>query len=182
MQDVSRQHVIDRVAAGVEAELVAIEKLKKAGWKVTPSTSKQDRIDKIDCYLNNEPAQIKTRATGDDIIIEVYRPYYGADAEGTQNGRDTKGSYTMYVLSGRYGENPKVYRRKDISNKITELLKEWISADRPLEQGRSAWYRSKDASICIKEDNRDSVLKMLVYVKTDSLTEIHPNENIVSKS
>lgn len=179
MRDVSYQLPFQRVKAGQEQENLANKILGNLGWTVRKASSKEDRIDKIDCYLNDEPAQIKSRATGDDLIVEVYRPYVGMNTPGTKLGRDFKGKFTRYVIVGRNNELPKVYDKEEIFNTIIGIMERWSAANYVTKDGRSKTYRDDltGSMICIKEDNYDHVTKLLVYIPQNVLKELHPNED-----
>ena len=82
----------ERVKVGKKNEKRVINCLNKYhNWNLVEATREEDRIEKVDCYEVSKTgkrlaAQVKTRVSGDDILVDIFEPYYGLDDDRTKKG------------------------------------------------------------------------------------------------
>lgn len=70
-----------------------IKALRESGYKVVAATAREDKYDKVDCYIfwkgRWEPLQIKYRSSRNDIVMEVtFLDDKNYDSSTKFNGRD----------------------------------------------------------------------------------------------
>jgi hypothetical protein len=167
----------DRVKAGRSIEkqvLEVIEKIVvKSGYVVTPPTIRQDKHDKIDGVISRDgishSIQIKFRQTGEDILVEVIRPFtYEKVKAKVFDGRDMIGKADWYAVlhhSGRkiYWINASVLKRF-IEKAIDNFAKE-------LENGIKLDHREDGIELKIVNDPRDGIMKLMAFVTPEKVSK-----------
>lgn len=106
----------ERMAAGKAVE----DNIRKL-LNIAPSTSQEDIVNKIDGYLDGSPVQIKVRATGTDILLDLYEPYVSPTVKTL--GRDNNNNCKYYIVL--INNKVKVFLKSDIQSVVDSLLSLW---------------------------------------------------------
>lgn len=102
------------------------------GFDLQEVSIEADRKKKIDRQWhlpNGEVRQVQIKArmghSGDDILIDVFEPYYGDGHANTKPGRDCKGQYDTYICLSNDGKEIRIIDGKRQKAIIEELITEW---------------------------------------------------------
>lgn len=135
MENIQYKNISIRVKEGKAVEKKIIEGLIREGkLNIEESSSSEDRIKKIDCWItygntiNKIPAQIKYRETGDDLLFEVFYLFEGWNNPLNKYGRDIIGESKEYIVLLRDKETvlivPVVYTKLIIDTIIRKAMSE----------------------------------------------------------
>lgn len=157
-----------RYLYGKQIEKLIIDCLRGYGLTLEEADRKADCEDKIDCYLcvNDKKlaCQVKCRMgySGDDILIDVYEPYWGVGNENTKHGRDYVGQYDVYIVLSKDGSTIRVIDGKRQKEVIEEVLQEWTAFHNQLPVFNSLKY--KGVQMRYTRDKANGRPKVLMFI------------------
>lgn len=160
-----------RYLYGKQVEDLIVKALEMHGLKFEDVDRKVDCEEKIDRYLIGEgvkkACQIKCRMgySGDDVLIDVYEPFYGIDNLATKQGRDYVGKYDVYVCLSKDGKTIRVINGKRQKEIIEMVLDEWTKSYYQLPVFDS--YRFKGVQMRYTKDRSNSRPKILMFIRPD---------------
>lgn len=104
-------------------ENIIIECLKRHGLEFRSAIVS----DKMERFLvtpdGDKKIQVKFRRSGNDILIDVFEPFYGVQSDRTKYGRDYVSQYDVFICLN--GKEIKVIDGKRQKEVIEEILVEW---------------------------------------------------------
>ena len=167
-----------RVAHGRNRESQIANALNtQCGLNLTDATDADDKIHKIDRWLNRNgqriPLQIKYRETGDDLLFEVFDTFDGWDAPTNKVGRDMKGNARLYAVlrsDCRTVNIIEVQNAKKIIDTLLMLAKQmgWSESDGMFHTFRFR-VNGQTAELKVQRDPGDGRSKMIAYIPSAAL-------------
>ncbi len=160
-----------RYLYGKQIENLIIQSLEKHGLVFEDVDRNIDCNDKIDRYLITEgqkkPCQVKCRMSysGDDILLDIWEPFFGIKNDATKPGRDYVGKYEVYICLSRDGKTIRVIDGKRQKEIVEAILEEWQSAYYQLPVFDS--FRFKGCQIRYTKDKSNLRPKVLMFIKPD---------------
>jgi hypothetical protein len=160
-----------RYLHGKQLENQIADCLKGYGMILKDVTKEADMFDKIDRVLVEDGKEklvaIKARMgySGDDILIDLYEPYYGPKSDKTKPGRDYVGKYEVYVCLSKDGKVIRVIdgiRQKEI---VEDILVEWANYNWQLPVFDS--YKYEGCQIRYTRDRSHDTPKVLLFINPD---------------
>ncbi len=155
----------ERVKVGKKNEKRVINCLNKHhNWNLEEAPREEDRIEKVDCYEVSKTgkrlaAQVKTRVSGDDILVDIFEPYYGLDDDRTKKGRDTQRDYDLYICLSKDGKTIRVVNGKALKRMLKKLANKWKS-----EKCRLPFTFDNDCEFKWHRDRWSGVPKLLCFI------------------
>jgi hypothetical protein len=156
------------LAGKAKEDAIADCLVNKHGFNLKKVSREADMNEKIDRILVEngveKKVQIKFRisGSGDDILVDVYEPFFGIDNPKTQKGRDYIGKYEVYICLSNNGKQIRVIdgvRQKAV---IEEVLAEWKSYRWQLPVFNS--YRYSGIQLRYTRDGNSRVPKVLMFI------------------
>src|SRR5581483_271629 len=109
---------------------------KHYGFKLNEVSDKEDIYEKIDRHWVQEDGSVKkvqiktrTKSSGNDILLDIFEPFFGIKNDKTKPGRDMKGSYDIYICLDKHEKVIRVIDGKRQKEVVEEVLQEWADAD-----------------------------------------------------
>jgi len=149
----------ERLAYGKAAEKEIIQHIEKMVGPFKWAEEFADCVEKIDGWLQfpngtELSVQIKSRQTGDDIAVEVWR-----DFETETEGRDMKTKADIYIVRSRCGKIFLIYSR-DIKDKVFALIEEWDASGSQFDSG---WFKGTHGSLKLERGD-NSRFKVVAFI------------------
>jgi hypothetical protein len=120
-----------RYLYGKQVENLIIQCLRECGLEIEEADRKVDCVDKIDCFLveNGErkacSVKFRVNTSGNDILLDLFEPFYGINNENTKAGRDHVGQYAYYICLSNDGKTIRLVDGQHQKALIEDVLKEW---------------------------------------------------------
>jgi len=157
-----------RYLYGKQVENLIVKALEGHGFVFEDVDRKVDCDEKIDRYLIQEgvkkPVQIKCRMiySGDDILLDLWEPFWGINNEATKKGRDYVGQYEIYICLSKDGKTIRVIDGKRQKQIVEDVLEEWAASHYQLPVFDS--YRYKGVQIRYVRDKANQRPKVLMFI------------------
>ena len=167
---------MDRVKQGkLGEELVATYLRDVFKLKLETVSEDRDRFEKIDRIVvtkkgNRKKLQIKYRETGDDILVDVYEPFYGECDPRTVPGRD-RANCDLYACAT--AEHVHLIHGNILRGIVDEALVFWRSCGSPQDIYHTL-VTDKCVSIRVRKDHFSGRPKLLAFVPP----RVIPEKNI----
>jgi len=174
---------IDSVKFGISIEKKIVNSLRDRGWTIQEPTEAQDMYDKVDGFLVDSedprikplvargpmPFQIKYRDTGDDIGMEVIKPwkddYLYNFSDSIFTGRDMKGLSQLYIVANKEGTRIRVRSAHEAKEMSKKLVYELIKLRK--ETGEH-FYNNGHSEVRMTNDPRNHVQKIMAFLNPNS--------------
>lgn len=134
--DLNYKDITERVKAGQSVEDIIINSLRqKQKWVIEKPTVHQDMVQKIDGFRildgKRESFQIKARITGNDILVDLFEPFFAPKDSRNQLGRDQKGKCDYYICLSKDQKEIRIIQSRGLQFAIDILFIDWdISKNR----------------------------------------------------
>jgi hypothetical protein len=167
-----------RVTEGrkIEKEIVALLAANFTKYKIVEASEDDDKNNKIDAYLFNTDGlqkkniQVKFRQTGDDILVETFRPFLGDKQTmpaklADFSGRDMKGNADFYAVLSKDGKKIyfcKVSVVKELVRKTTQDFLQYY-ARKPSDK-----HTYGPVELRVTTDPSDGLTKLMAFVQPDA--------------
>lgn len=157
-----------RYLYGKQIEDLVIKALQSHGLIFEDVDRRTDCDLKIDRYLIQEgvkkPCQVKCRMSysGDDVLLDIWEPFYGVTNEATKPGRDYIGQYEVYICLSKDGKTIRVIDGKRQKEIVERVLDEWKVSYYQLPVFDS--YRHKGAQLRYTRDRSNGRPKVLLFL------------------
>lgn len=131
-------------------------------------SSTADTRDKIDGYVkfpsgNTLAIQIKSRESGDDILVEVYKDY-----ERKVAGRDMVTKAQVYVVLDPSGTNIYLIPVEKIKTVVNQMVKQW---EQQQKLGKNV-LDTPSGTIRLQRGDIMGAMKLMAYLKPDQFKGI----------
>lgn len=162
---IARQNYANRVRTGKTGEQEIAKALQEVfGLTIEEVSEDQDRFEKIDRIVvselgNRKTLQIKYRETGEDILVDVFEPFFGIDHPRTGKGRDYVSKCDLYAC--RVGPLIHLIHGAALRSVIEIVLAEWKSAGCPCA---GTFIGSQGEQIKIRKDHASDRPKLLMFI------------------
>lgn len=162
------QDLYTRVQSGKVKEGIIINTLKDKGFNITSATVSQDMHDKIDGWLDgNKPVQIKYRDTGDDILMEIIKPFAPNMVNNyTFSGRDMRGKAEIYISLNLARDIIRIRDAKAIKQLAQNLTHEFIDY---YQKTNLRSLTTKEGTVKFTEDPANHVGKIMAYISPNAV-------------
>jgi len=170
-QDNRFQSYSDRVNYGKGIEGQIYKNLEGCGFKLRKPTTAEDKYSKIDGWWNDgtqeHPLQIKYRDSGDDLLFEVMKDYYG-----NIPGRDMVGQATHYAVLSKDGKIIRVVLVADAKKIINQMVQGVESKGWPKDKTYRMPVEGGLAMLRIRPDPSTGVEKLMAYIPPSALKSV----------
>lgn len=134
----------ERLDRGKQFEEIIDSVLKPLGRNIKPASLQEDmheKIDRIETLADGTTRKLsyKARTSGDDILLDLYEPFFGIDNLNTKPGRDLISPYDRYLCLERGGGNLREIDGTAQKLKVKAVLDEWTDCSYFLSR---QWFRS----------------------------------------
>jgi hypothetical protein len=170
----------ERLDRGKKFEEIIDSVLLPMNRKIKQSTLNEDmheKIDRIEELPDGTTRKLayKARTSGDDILLDLYEPFYGIDNTATRPGRDLISPYDRYFCLERGGGNLREIDGAVQKMRIKEVLTEWADCSYFLSRGWFNSVRVPGISLKYHVDKSNDRPKIIMFIKPSVYKE---NEEI----
>lgn len=174
-QDFRHQRMNERVQEGKKIESAIVSNLARlfaasGNGTITPAETGDDKYNKVDAYWDKDGVrqnvQVKFRQTGDDILMELIRPFTG---EADFNGRDMKGTADWYTVLSKDGKTIYWCNAHKLKMVMEKVAKEYVALRKTGKAGDSV--STNFLTLKVTNDPADGVMKMVGFIKPMFLAE-----------
>ena len=107
----------------------------------------------------------KARTSGDDILLDLYEPFYGIDNTKTKPGRDLISPYDRYLCLERGGGNLREIDGAAQKMRVKLVLTEWTDCSYHLSKGWFNSARCPGISLRYHVDKSNSRPKIIMFIQ-----------------
>lgn len=167
---IARQNYANRVRTGKTGEQQIAQSLQDVfGLTIEEVSEDQDRFEKIDRIVvsgsgNRKTLQIKYRETGEDILVDVFEPFFGINHPRTGKGRDYVSKCDLYAC--RVGPLIHLIHGAALRAVIEIVLAEWRTAGCP---SSGTFIGSQGEQIKIRKDHASERPKLLMFIPVKAI-------------